>query len=661
MVKAVPRRLVRTLLGVTLLAGVLVHPSVPPAAAQAPASSGPTEHAYRVDDVDPQLRSLPGGRLVARSVRVDPFTTIGASFTSSAGGEARVRAHLPSGWTPWFALHHGHEGGASTDPVWVGDAADGYEVRLPADAVGVVVHLVRPTGEAVELTRTPDAATEAANAAPPVQRRSAWGAAPYRGTIRYNDRVTRGVVHHTVNTNGYSADQVPGMLRSIQAYHQGSARNWPDIAYNFIVDRFGTIWEARARSYDRLTRVSASSGTTEDTVTVAFLGDGSSQAAPSASIRAMGRLLGWKLRKHGLRPTRANVVAHREIGQTSCPGAALLAQVPTIERIAIEGNPPSGPFYDVPWTDSDARAVDWAADEEIIPGFEDLTFRPRRPASRADTVVWVWRLAGRPSGASHPFTDVPEGAPYEEALQWASGAGIVRGVTATRFGPGQDSTRQEFVDLLWRWVGSPEVAVDHRFTDVGARESLDWASASDLVTGAGFRPSAVVLRVTAAAFLHHLRPFEDVGRGHVARRAVDWARAHVIAGGFPDHTFRPADAVTRGQAAGWVWRFLDRPPGGPSGAAPSGHDLDRATAVTWLWEAAGSPTVTLPSGYTDVAGAPHEMAAAWAQDFGLFPDVVAPTFAASTVVTRAQFVRALYRLAGLPNAWDGPPPGTVRF
>jgi hypothetical protein len=354
-VKAVPRRLVRTLLGVTLLAGVLVHPSVPPAAAQAPASSGPTEHAYRVDDVDPQLRSLPGGRLVARSVRVDPFTTIGASFTSSAGGEARVRAHLPSGWTPWFALHHGHEGGASTDPVWVGDAADGYEVRLPADAVGVVVHLVRPTGEAVELTRTPDAATEAANAAPPVQRRSAWGAAPYRGTIRYNDRVTRGVVHHTVNTNGYSADQVPGMLRSIQAYHQGSARNWPDIAYNFIVDRFGTIWEARARSYDRLTRVSASSGTTEDTVTVAFLGDGSSQAAPSASIRAMGRLLGWKLRKHGLRPTRANVVAHREIGQTSCPGAALLAQVPTIERIAIEGNPPSGPFYDVPWTGRPTR------------------------------------------------------------------------------------------------------------------------------------------------------------------------------------------------------------------------------------------------------------------------------------------------------------------
>lgn len=346
-----PHRLGRTLLGAALLVGVVALPSPSPVAASAPASrprdAGSVASTYRVDDVVPDPRPLPGGRLVTRAVGEDPFTTIGASFVSPTAGEGRVRAHLPSGWTPWLHLDHGDGDGPTTDPVWVGDAADGYEVRLPADAVAVVLHLVRPTGEPVELTPTAPteaASTEVGNPAPPVQRRSAWGAAPYRGTIRYNDRVTRGVVHHTVNTNGYSAGQVPGMLRSIQAYHQGSVRNWPDIAYNFIVDRFGTIWEARAQSFNRLTRVSATSGTTEDTVTVAFLGDGSTRSAPSATIRAMGRLLGWKLRKHGLRPTRANVVAHTEIGQTSCPGAAVLAQVPTIERIAIEGNPASGPF-----------------------------------------------------------------------------------------------------------------------------------------------------------------------------------------------------------------------------------------------------------------------------------------------------------------------------
>jgi len=624
-------------------------------------SSG--ESTYRVDDVVPEVRVLPSGRRAARAEGVAPFTTIGASFRSPAGGDARVRAHLPSGWTGWFELHHGHGGGAATDPIWVGDDADGYEVRLPADVDVVVLHLVRPTGETVALTPAPTRApgAEVGNAAPPVQRRSAWGAAPYRGTIRYNDRVTRGVVHHTVNTNAYTAAQVPSMLRSIQAYHQGGARNWPDIAYNFIVDRFGTIWEARAQSYDRLTRVSATSGTTEDTVTVAFLGDSSSQAAPSGAVRSIGRLLGWKLRKHGLRPTRANIVGHTQIGQTSCPGAALMAQVPTIERIAIEGNPPAGPFYDVPWTNPNARAVDWAADEGVIPGFEDLTFRPQLEASRSDAVVWVWRLAGSPPGVSHPFTDVPEGAPYEEALQWASDHDLVRGQTPTRFGPGRDMTRQAFVDLLWRWVGSPRIARDHPFTDADARESLDWAAATGVATGSTFRPNRSVVRITGAAWLHQLRPFTDVGRSHGARRAVDWARAHVITGGFPDHTFRPGDAITRAQGSTWVWRFLDRPSGGPVDPRPRGDALDRATAVTWLWQAAGSPTVTLPSDYDDVAGQPHEMAATWAQDFALFVDFAAPTFAATTSVTRAQFVRALYRLAGRPRAWAVAPPGTVLF
>ncbi len=662
--KADPHRLVRTLLGAALLVGVLALPSPPVAEAQTPAAAGPTESAYRVDDVIPDVRALPGGHLVARAVGVGPFTTVGASFASVSGGEGRVRAHLLSGWTPWFDLDHGHGGGPTTDPVWVGDAADGYEVRLPADATAVVIHLVRPTGEAVAPVPTPAPAPEVGNAAPPVQRRSAWAAAPYRGTIRYNDRVTRGVVHHTVNTNGYSAAQVPSMLRSIQAYHQGSDRNWPDIAYNFIVDRFGTIWEARAQSYDRLTRVSASSGTTEDTVTVAFLGDAGSQAAPSAVIRSMGRLLGWKLRKHGLRPTHANIVGHTQIGQTDCPGAALLAQVPTIERIAIEGNPPPGPFYDVPWTSPISRAVDWVADQGIIPGFEDLTFRPLREATRADGAVWLWRLAGEPPGPfPDPYLDVPAGAPYRRPVLWASAQGFLRGTTGTRFAPARTMTRDMLVNALWRYLGEPDVPDAHDYADAGPRASLDWADAFGLAPGANFRGGAAVTRGSAASWLHRTRPFEDVGPNHVARKAADWARAHLIVAPLAGHTFRPNDVLTRAPASGWVWRFLDRPPSGPVDPTPGGDDVDRATAVTWLWEAAGSPVVTLPSDYTDVGGTPHEMAAAWAQDFALFTDNPPPTFGADLPVLRAQFVRALYRLAQRPAAWSPSvtPPGTVLF
>ena len=164
--------------------------------------------------------------------------------------------------------------------------------------------------------------------------------------------------------------------------------------------------------------------------------------------------------------------------------------------------------------------------------------------------------------------------------------------------------------------------------------------------------------------LDAIRPLEDVGRLHVARAAVDWARAHLIVGGFPDHTFRPDQAVTRQQASNWLWRFLDRPSSGPRDPTPVAEALDRAAAVTWLWQVAGSPSVPLPSSYEDVArGATYELAAGWSQDFGLFPDFPAPIFAASTPVTRAQFVRALFRLAVRAPAWGDSvtPPSTIRF
>ena len=149
--------------------------------------------------------------------------------------------------------------------------------------------------------------------------REAWGARGVPGHRPPQLVLRRGLIHHTVNSNTYSRSQVPSMLRSIQAYHQDT-RGWADIAYNFVVDRFGTIWEARARSYEDPVIGSASSGDETGDVTVAFLGDGSTCTPSSTVLRSMGRLLGWKLRKHDLTPTRANIMGHRYIGQTSCPG-----------------------------------------------------------------------------------------------------------------------------------------------------------------------------------------------------------------------------------------------------------------------------------------------------------------------------------------------------
>ena len=53
-----------------------------------------------------------------------------------------------------------------------------------------------------------------------------------------------GFIHHTVNANTYTSAQVPALLRGIYAYHTQS-RGWRDIGYNYLVDRFGRIWEGR--------------------------------------------------------------------------------------------------------------------------------------------------------------------------------------------------------------------------------------------------------------------------------------------------------------------------------------------------------------------------------------------------------------------------------
>ena len=58
-------------------------------------------------------------------------------------------------------------------------------------------------------------------------------------------------MHHTVNANDYTEAQVPALLRSIYALPREVAAGWSDIGYNFLVDRFGRIWEGRYGGIDR--------------------------------------------------------------------------------------------------------------------------------------------------------------------------------------------------------------------------------------------------------------------------------------------------------------------------------------------------------------------------------------------------------------------------
>ena len=187
----------------------------------------------------------------------------------------------------------------ASDPVWVG-AGEGFELSLPADVTEATVHLVRDT-EVEASAPAPEAASTEAYDIPSVRPRSAWGAGPYHGTVAVADELDQAVVHHTVNGNGYTAAQVPSMLRSIQAYHQDS-RGWDDIGYNFVVDRFGTVWEARARSLYEPVIGAHARDHNDGSVGVAYLGDGRSPGLTSTAVTNLGRFLGWKMNLHGAAP-----------------------------------------------------------------------------------------------------------------------------------------------------------------------------------------------------------------------------------------------------------------------------------------------------------------------------------------------------------------------
>ena len=131
--------------------------------------------------------------------------------------------------------------------------------------------------------------------------RPAW-AGPDRppGPLRDEPDVRFLLVHHTVNANEYRDVDVPVMLRQIHSFHTGPEKGWPDIAYNFIVDRFGRAWETRAGSLDRPVAGDATGGSQGFDQKCAFLGDHRTVPPSDAAVATMSSLLALLADRSGI-------------------------------------------------------------------------------------------------------------------------------------------------------------------------------------------------------------------------------------------------------------------------------------------------------------------------------------------------------------------------
>ncbi len=148
----------------------------------------------------------------------------------------------------------------------------------------------------------------------------------------------------------------------------------------------------------------------------------------------------------------------------------------TIEVIFMKanGNPQTGVFVDVATGSYYEDAVDWAVENGITKGTDDTHFSPDGICTRAQAVTFLWRTAGspKPEIRTMPFTDVPVGSYYYDAVLWAVGNGITKGTSDTTFSPNMTCTRAQIVAFLWRSEKSPAAGTANPFADVKSHRLL---------------------------------------------------------------------------------------------------------------------------------------------------------------------------------------------
>ena len=174
------------------------------------------------------------------------------------------------------------------------------------------------------------------------------------------------------------------------------------------------------------------------------------------------------------------------------------------------GNPQTGVFVDVATGSYYEDAVDWAVESGITTGVSANRFDPNGVCTRAQAVTFLWRAAGspKPETRTMPFTDVPAGSYYYDAVLWAVENGITKGTSDTTFSPNMTCSRAQIVTFLWRSEKSPAAGTANPFADVKSTayyaDAVLWAVREDITKGTTnttFSPDADCTRAQIVTFL----------------------------------------------------------------------------------------------------------------------------------------------------------------
>jgi hypothetical protein len=313
------------------------------------------------------VRNVPlhGGRTLAAAT--PQFDMVGLHWRGTGTVQFRTRS-LAGRWSAWQRADPEAEdlpnagtpearparGWRVGNPYWTG-SSDRIEYRLRGAVERLRAYFIRSPDIRIPLRRV------SMTGSPPLIGREAWGAneAIRRAPPNYAPALQFALVHHTAGSNSYTASQSAAIVRGIEVYHV-KGNGWNDIGYNFLVDKYGQVFEGRYGGIDKPVIGAHAEGFNTGSVGVAVLGSYGSSAPPAVARTALARLLAWRLDIAHIDPSATLtwasggnarfaagvpvflrvVSGHRDTGFTTCPGAALYAQLDAIaQQAASEGLP----------------------------------------------------------------------------------------------------------------------------------------------------------------------------------------------------------------------------------------------------------------------------------------------------------------------------------
>lgn len=326
------------------------------AATEEAATTAPVSEEVEVEQTAVEPDPEAGGDAVERT-SVDPFRMVGVTWSADSDASdvtVRVQVRTDGKWSDWETLdvEDSVEGGRpGTSPLWTSAPSDGVAVEVKAasgSAQDVKVTTIDPGKPEVVTPVSPalfegdedEVATESVAAdgtpkvvpMPSIITRAQWkaGAGTSCSAPVTRPKALGVVIHHTAGSNTYSKSESAGLVRSYQTYHV-KGRGWCDIGYNFLVDRFGQIFEGRKGGMTKQVRAAHSGvdAVNQYATGVSMMGHFDYVKPSDAMKSAVVRLVGWRVKYFGANPKgtysaggkRYSVInGHRDVKSTACPG-----------------------------------------------------------------------------------------------------------------------------------------------------------------------------------------------------------------------------------------------------------------------------------------------------------------------------------------------------